>query len=1033
MDLREQVKNFIRDITTENLIAFFRLANEDYKPREESFDHYLDDDLPITDLKQIGQIDFPEERQLVLILGYVTEDITIRSGKKRQYDLAVKILKKELLDAGIFIFIDDSGNFRFSLVVSQFIGKKRTFTNYRRYTYFVDPETYNRTFIDQIGLADFSSIEGTLDAFSVEKVTKDFFRKYNQVFTEAVITISLDWDDEHKRLFTQRFFNRVLFLTFLEKKGWLKFSDGPDYLQSLFDDYLENNLGNGNFHKDRLNILFFEGLNNPYTRDSEESQKEIGKLIGKVPYLNGGLFEQQADDLDWHFPDEVISNLLDEIVYRFNFTVAESTPMDIEVAVDPEMLGKIFEELVTGRHETGSYYTPKPVVSFMCKEAIKGYLISHLSDEDDTAIVQFVDNHLVENIKSYKDVLNTLRNLKACDPACGSGAYLLGLMHELLDLFAILTTDGSVISKSVYENKLEIIQNNLYGVDIDSFATNIARLRLWLSLVVDFEGESPPPLPNLEYKIEIGDSLTSPNPTGGLDIGFRKPLVDEFVRAKKEYLTSYGQKAENLRSQIKNIRDEIGNWSSGTNGTKGTNSFDWLMEFAEVFVPQDSLEQEMLSEEPIDLIGFDIILANPPYVRADAPFTHIQDGTERQKAIEDWIIYRKMLRGSDLYSTLIEKWDLYVAFLERSYHLLSVDGQMSIIISDSYNSAKYAAASHLFFLKNSKIKRIDFCSDIDLFDAGINNTIIQFEKGKPNSDTTPIRTRRWGDNRENFEINYDELPTGPQQIYGNRLIRHIDITTEFDLTGVMLLDMICYISKGMVINANEKRHKGEFGAVDLLSNVKDGIHNKRFVLGKDLGKWIAINIRYLEWGTRRAPHYFSRPTFPELHETNEKLISMRTPGEYPKVIYDDNSLYFDASSVGFVLWKDLYGTYNRSISRSTKYKNQDPEGTREIREEISEGFNLKFLLALMNSAFAIKWLSNRRQSKRHIYPNDWKDFPIPMISFEEQSKYIELVDEIIRLYLENILDQDSNLKKNITCLEKELDEMILNLYKNCTV
>ena len=177
-----------------------------------------------------------------------------------------------------------------------------------------------------------------------------------------------------------------MFTTFLERKGWLNFNGRKDYLKALFADYHvnEDNKRTANFHKSRLNTLFFRGLNNPYgdQLSKDPKYKIFQRLIGDVPYLNGGLFEEEAEDIDgFTFPDTVVAKILTGLIYQFNFTVTESTPLDVEVAVDPEMLGRIFEELVTGRHESGSYYTPKPVVAFMCREALKGYLETALPDQ----------------------------------------------------------------------------------------------------------------------------------------------------------------------------------------------------------------------------------------------------------------------------------------------------------------------------------------------------------------------------------------------------------------------------------------------------------------------------------------------------------------------------------------------------------------------------------------------------------------------------------------------------------------------------
>ena len=196
-----------------------------------------------------------------------------------------------------------------------------------------------------------------------------------------------------------------------------------------------------------------------------------------------------------HIPNDTFAEIL-KLFERYNFTVTESTPLDIEVAIDPEMLGKVFEELVTGRHDTGSYYTPRPVVSFMCRESLK-ICLQNKTDETPECLQKFVDDGDATNIRDPEKVLKVLQTLRICDPACGSGAYLLGMMGELLRLRDALFKSNKIDSKTTYQRKLDIIQQNLYGVDKDEFAVNIAMLRLWLSLAVDYEGDIPEPLPNL--------------------------------------------------------------------------------------------------------------------------------------------------------------------------------------------------------------------------------------------------------------------------------------------------------------------------------------------------------------------------------------------------------------------------------------------------------------------------------------------------------------------------------------------------------
>ncbi len=610
--------------------------------------------------------------------------------------------------------------------------------------------------------------EKWLRAFDKEKLSREFFREYDRVFHNVESLIEGIPNAERKRLFTQRLFNRLMFIAFIQKKGWLSFDGNTDYLSAFWNGYQQGGCSENsppqmrrggapsdgvvlsrklsgdaklgmrgdqeekdkrrNFYADRLKRLFFHGLSTAGEVDIIGINRggDLKATIGKVPYLNGGLFEEVEDDKDStiHVPDEAIGAVLNELFNRFNFTVMESTPLDVEVAVDPEMLGKVFEELVTGRHETGSYYTPKPVVSFMCREALKGYLCSQLPSETPESIERFVEEHNPEGLRNPEPVLEALRKVKVCDPACGSGAYLLGMLHELLDLRTCLFATRKLDAISNFARKLQIIQNNLYGVDLDVFAVNIARLRLWLSLAVEYEGDNPPPLPNLDFKIETGDSLTVPAPSGGLDQGFRKPLIDEYLKLKAEFLTAHHGRKIELRKQIDQCRETIRGWARAGGAVDG---FDWGVDFAEVFL----------------MGGFDVILANPPFVRADAPFNHIQDEEGRQHAIANWREYRTSLAESGVYETLYEKWDLYIPFLERAFQLLATSGRMTYIVSDSYCTAKYARKSHSFFLTKSWLERIDFCSDIDLFDAGINNVIIHFSKKEGGELHTPVRVRRW--------------------------------------------------------------------------------------------------------------------------------------------------------------------------------------------------------------------------------------------------------------------------------------------------
>ncbi|RJQ74159.1 MAG: hypothetical protein C4519_17185 [Desulfobacteraceae bacterium] len=484
------------------------------------------------------------------------------------------------------------------------------------------------------------------EAFKIEKVTKKFYDEYDQVFKDAerVIRGQATWANvEDLRMYTQTLFNRLLFLRFIERKGWLEFQGNKDYLRALFS---AGGINDESLFRSRIHPLFFEGL--------AIEGRQASEAIGRVQFLNGGLFEENPlDRAVTDLPDQLFRPIIgpDGLFYRYNFTVEESTPWDIEVAVDPEMLGKVFEKLVTKRKEQGSYYTPRTVVSFMCREALKGYLggFSELVEKSDTSRI---------TLPQARELLDKIRRIKVCDPACGSGAYLIGMMHELHAIIGALENRTEPIGpRDDYRRKLEIINNNLYGVDIDLFATNIARLRLWLSLAVDYPNDDPPALPNLDFKIETEDSLTAPNPTEllvQLDLTFQ-PRVEEYARLKTEYAAERDcARKDALRRDIGELRTYLKNELH--RGAR-INGFDWAVEFAEVFFPPGSTT----------IGGFDVVIANPPY------------GLPVPDSLRD--MYFPNLRGEIKQNT-----DSYGIFMARALQLLKEGGFFTFITSDTWRT-----------------------------------------------------------------------------------------------------------------------------------------------------------------------------------------------------------------------------------------------------------------------------------------------------------------------------------------------------------
>ena len=532
---------------------------------------------------------------------YVALDTT-ETDRVRKGDVAAaaRLISEQLGDDLLLVFTNTSAS-QLHLIQPSFEGARPTL---RRVI--VERDLPRRTAVQQVSNIywnhrDSGSIRSALDkTFDVEAVTKAFFAEYKRVFDLAMGRVEGfggdDEEQESKKLFVQTLFNRLMFIYFLSRKGWLAFQGDKDYLNALWRDYQAGDGDDKNFHVDRLRLLFFAGLNN-YRSEDLTSEPESRRLIGEPPFLNGGLFDMA--DLDSRtnvvVPDECVSEILTKLFDRFNFTVMESTPFDIEVAVDPEMLGKVFEELVTGRHDTGSYYTPRPFVAFMCREALKGYLEgcgAGLAPED---IARFVDERDTSGVG-----LASAPKVAVVDPACGSGAYLLGMMQELVDLRTALFNVG-VDARSLYELKLHIIQRNLYDVDIDEFAVNIAMLRMWLSLVIEYEGDRPEPLPNLDFKVLCGDSLLGSDPSAAVEVqgtlGYDAERVRQLGRLKAEYMrASLGPDKERLRLAIQETEAGVREALGAIGLVQGV--VDWRVEFAEVFAQRR---------------GFDIAIANPPY------------------------------------------------------------------------------------------------------------------------------------------------------------------------------------------------------------------------------------------------------------------------------------------------------------------------------------------------------------------------------------------------------------------------------------
>jgi hypothetical protein len=770
----------------------------------------------------------------------------------------------------LFVFSDKSQtNFHFVNVKWENNQKRRL---YRRIT--VGPQERMRTAAERLSMLDIQTIDAGLfgvtaqhiqdrhdEAFDVAKVSKSFFDEYKRVFEvmrDAVKGFGTsDEEQDRRHLFTQRLFNRLMFLRFIQKKGWLTIDGSTDYLAALWASHGKLKQDGKNFYADRLRLLFAALNNERAGIVFQGGGGTVEATIGKVKYLNGGLFEETDEDKDQkvRVADAPFNQIFDKVsglFEAFNFTITESTPLDVEIAVDPEMLGKIFEELVTGRHDSGSYYTPKPIVSFMCREALKGYLETQVPEEDKHALTRFIDKHEPDEVRNAEAVLNALRRVTVCDPACGSGAYLLGMMHELLDLRQCLFQTRQVDNKTMYQRKLDVIQTNIYGVDIAEFAVNIARLRLWLSLAVDYDGPEPQPLPNLDYKIEVGDSVCSPSP-GALQMGLQQQLVTEFLDLKAKYLIAHHAEKSILRAKVEALRVEIMGFSN-----RDVEGFDWVVNFAEVFVNK----------------GFDVVLANPPYVRQEK-IKHLKPDLKKR--------FPKEYSGTA---------DLYCYFYLRGIEMLNPDGMISFISSNKWLRADYGSRLRGRLAEASSVRSITDFGELPVFEtAATFPMILVAKKGPPSNNDSPTFTAVKSLNEPYPDVK--ALIAGQGTLLPNTAIagEHWRLVTSERASIMASMDERCvslgeYVGKEIYYGIKTGFNKAfVLDAETRKRLIAEDISSKKIIkplaVGDDVRKWhIDLKQKWLIVTPIGIPIKEYPAIFKHLKRFKEKLEARQDQGEY---------------------------------------------------------------------------------------------------------------------------------------------------------
>ncbi|MBQ3191734.1 MAG: Eco57I restriction-modification methylase domain-containing protein, partial [Bacteroides sp] len=654
-------------------------------------------------------------------------------------------------DAALVVF-DSGDHWRLSFICDI----KGEATLPKRYTYvFGSDDLLYRTPIERFNFLKKKGIsfENLKTAFSVEALSDEFFDKYREQYADFIqyvtgkrfVKVGSKWEEkvlgepnealmqafDHNekkiRDYVKKMMGRITFLHFLQRKGWM--CGDLNYMQNMF----ENSVYKNDYLDSVLEPLFFGILNTkPAEREALFSDYGWDKSLlaewKDIPYLNGGLFERdEEDEPESRFPAEYFKRLF-QFFSEYNFTIDENDPNDAEVGVDPEMLGKIFENLLEDNKDKGAFYTPKEIVRYMCQESLIAYLETNTSVAKDK-IRQFVlspEEGVVDIPENKKPkLLAALEEVKICDPAIGSGAFPMGLLNELLHCREVLS--GEHYDRA--EIKKSIIQNNIYGVDIEKGAVDIARLRFWLSIVVD--EETPSPLPNLDYKIMQGNSLIES--FMGVDLSkltyekeYKKDkgeislFDDEKNRLQKtvsHLLSSYYSCSDhdrkvklqqeisdtiNKQLEAQAYNPEILRELGAINLAENNKFFLWHTWFSDVFSRED------------DKNGFDIVIGNPPYIQLQ------NNGGELAKLYEDCH-----------FQTFAKTGDIYCLFYEKGWQLLRQQGHICFITSNKWMRAGYGEKTRGFFAKHTNPKYLIDFAGVKIFDnATVDTNILIFGKSQ---------------------------------------------------------------------------------------------------------------------------------------------------------------------------------------------------------------------------------------------------------------------------------------------------------------
>lgn len=1060
-------------------------------------------------LERVGKFSDGENSIDILIVTLL-KDTSLEHARTMQRNFIAWYLNGShggaMKDAALVAFVSpNETDWRFSLVRMDYIFERdkadnlkvrEEFTSAQRLSFLVGANEKSHTAQSRLVeiLANDEQAPTLLEieeAFNIELVTKEFFLKYRELFLKTkeeldnIIKIypKVKSDFETKDIdtvsFAKKLLGQIVFLYFLQKKGWFGvecdagWGEGSkNFLNELFNEkYGKYNY----FFNDILEPFFYEALRLEHPGDYYK------RFNCRIPFLNGGLFDP-INDYDWEntdifLPNDVFSNEnktkegdigdgIFDIFDRYNFTVKEDEPLEKEVAIDPEMLGKVFENLleVKDRKSKGTYYTPREIVHYMCQESLSNYLSAKLtrkvSKKDIDALIKYGesvfenDSHIIDkrretrncklmfsqSVREYAKLLDeNLASIRICDPAVGSGAFPVGMMNEIIRIRRVLTPYvGDNSKRTPYYFKRQAIQNCLYGVDIDPGAVEITKLRLWLSLIVDEEErETIQPLPNLDYKIMQGNSLLSEfmgidfdkeDVSKNVQLSFAKDDVDNLVEKlkdrKNEYLNKAGvyekqklkheiedlmieifetklkNKKTNYFSRIKEIDEKYKNLPNKnqretliqaekeklyktlgfsldqferqlreyTTGNKTRSFFPWRLYFAEVFHEKK---------------GFDVVIANPPYIDSEAM---VKKG-------------QKELRGiiAKNYQMTKGNWDIYIAFFERGFMILNAKGALTFITPD-----KWIAKPFGYEFRKTTISKI--CSILKagryVFNEAKVDSIITFFV---NIGCQSLRVFSFEGNRIVFKNEIDKTIISEPFTLDFIFSSYLKLLNKIEMLPAKIRDLAecesaCATSDAYKIKPFiNNLCKGEFNSAKHLKVINTG------TIGKYTAKWGKGEMTYLK------DKYFNpvvdKKEFIKIFNNSYSRKSVR-----PKIIIKGLTL-LDAclDEEGIII---------------------PGKSTLIIADESIE--KLKYLLAIINSTLAFFYINEKYPSSSYnqginFTKNMINNFPIPKKIEKDKGILISLIDKILVITRNNDYYENSIKQAKVCEYKKQIDLLV---YKN---